>query len=61
MKELINPKLDDKDGSFWMSFKDFVSIFDSLDICRVRNWDEVRIRGRFIRYAENEDPTAEVV
>jgi len=30
-------------------------------VCRVRNWDEIRIRGRFIRFADTENPTVEVV
>lgn len=58
-KEMIkafNPVLDDDDGTFWMSFDDFVANFDSLDVCRVSNWDELRIRGRFIRYNDVSDP-----
>ena len=38
------------DGTFWISLKDFVEVFESLLVCRVRNWDEVRLRGRFIRF-----------
>jgi len=45
---------------FYMSFKDFVQHFETLDVCRVRNWDEVRVRGRFVRYADK-DNTQEVV
>lgn len=44
-----------------MSFKDFIDHFDSLDICRVRNWEEIRIRGRFVRYSDAENPSVEVV
>ena len=50
--EIAKPNLGANDGTFWISFKDFVEMFDSLDICRVRNWDEVRIRGRFIRFQD---------
>lgn len=53
--------LDETDGSFWMSFQDFVAKFDSFDVCRVSNWDELRIRGRFIRYNDVTDPDNEVV
>jgi calpain-15 len=49
MKELINPVLDENDGTFWMSFGDFVKHFRSLNVCRVKNWEEVRIKGKFIR------------
>lgn len=50
IQDIIKPSLDEKDGSFWMSFNDFISNFDSLDVCRIRNWDEARVRGRFIRF-----------
>lgn len=61
MKNLVKPNLEGNDGTFWMSFEDFVANFDSLDVCRVRNWDEIRIRGRFIRFADTENSTVEVV
>lgn len=44
-----------------MSFQDFVANFDSLDVCRVRNWDEIRVRGRFIRFNDSENSSNEVV
>lgn len=38
MIEVIQPVLDDADGTFWMSFEDFIKQFKSLNVCRVRNW-----------------------
>lgn len=61
MKQAFNPVLDEDDGTFWMSFKDFVSNFESLDVCRVSTWDELRLRGRFIRYCDVNDPENEVI
>ena len=55
MIDLVKPNLSGDDGTFWMSFSDFVSNFDSLDVCRVRNWDEVRIRGRYVRFSDTEN------
>lgn len=55
MIDLVKPSLEGNDGTFWMCFSDFVANFDSLDVCRVRNWDEIRIRGRFIRFADTEN------
>ena len=60
MIDLVKPNLSGDDGTFWMSFSDFVSNFDSLDVCRVRNWDEVRVRGRFVRFSDTENQTVEV-
>lgn len=61
MIKAFNPVLDEDDGTFWMCFDDFVANFDSLDVCRVTSWDELRIRGRFIRYNDVADPENEVV
>ena len=61
MRDALQPKLEENDGTFWMSFQDFVSHFDSLDVCRVRNWDEIRVRGRFIRFQDESNPQNEVV
>lgn len=44
-----------------MSFDDFIKNFDSFDVCRIANWDELRVRGRFIRYSNKADPTIEEV
>lgn len=57
----FNATLDENDGGFWMSFDDFVKNFESLDVCRVQSWDELRLRGRFIRFYDVNDRENEVV
>ncbi|CAG2165759.1 unnamed protein product [Oppiella nova] len=48
------------DGVFWMSFRDVIKYFDSIDICKVRsNWNECRISGVFPPRAG--DPTHQTV
>lgn len=54
MIEEFKPVLDANDGSFWMSLEDFVMRFDSVNICEVRNWNELRLKGKFIRVQEKE-------
>lgn len=49
------------DGAFWMDWKDFLSHFRCVNICKVRNWDEVRIKGKFIRVQDLDDPNIEIV
>ena len=61
IKRYVNPNFDEDDGNFWMNLKDFVSHFNALHVCRVKNWDEVRIKGKFIRVQDAEDPNVEVV
>jgi calpain-15 len=38
-----------------MSYEDFLQNFMTLNICRVKNWDEVRIKGKFVRVVDAED------
>lgn len=35
--------------------------FKTLNVCRVKNWDEVRIKGKFIRLQDIDDPNVEIV
>ena len=44
-----------------MSFNDFISHFVSLDVCRARNWDEVRVRGRFVKFSDPDNKDQEIV
>lgn len=61
IKRYVNPNFDEDDQNFWMSFEDFTQHFAALHVCRVKNWDEVRIKGKFIRVQDVEDPNLEVV
>ena len=49
------------DGTFWMSYQDAIKFFKSLNVCRIKNWEEVRIKGKFIRVQDIEDPYMEAV
>lgn len=42
----IKPEFGD-DGTFWMSFKDFCVHFRALNVCKVSDWEEVRVKGEF--------------
>ena len=35
------------DGTFWMSFKDFIQQFRALNVCKVSDWEELRVKGEF--------------
>ena len=39
----------------WMNLLEVVSFFRRLSVCRVKNWDEVRMPGRFLRIYDAED------
>mmetsp|Transcript_33587 Transcript_33587/g.38165 ORF Transcript_33587/g.38165 Transcript_33587/m.38165 type:complete len:826 (+) Transcript_33587:44-2521(+) len=61
MIEDLNPVLNEDDGSFWMSYEDFLAQFRSINVCKVKNWEEMRIKGKFMRVEEIENPSIEVV
>ena len=44
-----------------MSYEDMLANFKALNLCRVKNWEEVRIKGKFIRVQDIEDSNLEVV
>ena len=49
MVQAIRPVLDDNDGTFWMSFEDFLKYFSGVNICIVDSFYEGRVKGEFNR------------
>jgi calpain-15 len=35
--------------------------FKGINVCKVRNWDDVRIKGKFIKVTDIEDSNIDVV
>lgn len=60
IKQVIKPNLAGDDGSWWMCYEDMLKNFYCLNVCKVRNWDEVRIKGKFIKIQEIDDPDIEI-
>ena len=54
MKSLFNPDLDAHDGTFWMSYADFIKHYNAVNVCRVDSYYEARLRGKFERKKYNE-------
>lgn len=59
--QAIQPNFDHNDGSFWMSYQDFFRYFTSITMCKVDNWNEVRLKGIFLRAYEEEDEDEDFV
>lgn len=47
--------------TFWMSYQEAVNYFKSLNVCRVRNWNEIRLKGKFLRIQDAEQSQIEAV
>ena len=43
------------DGTFWMSYRDFVTYFDRIILCRNNRYFEGRLPGKFLRLISGED------
>lgn len=54
--DAFKPEFDEKDGTFWISYQDFFKYFNSITIWKVANFNEWRLKGKFIRVWEEEDP-----
>ena len=54
MKQALNPVLKENDGTFWMSYEDFLKNFQSVTICLVKPFQEARCKGFFERVLEGE-------
>ena len=41
MIDYFEPTFDSEDGAFWISFEDFLENFDSVRVCKTKEWQEV--------------------
>ena len=46
MKAALKPVFGD-DGTFWISFQDFQKHYRALNVCKVSDWEEIRVKGEF--------------
>ena len=53
--------IEDDDFSMWMSEHEAVSFFKNLTVCRIKNWNETRLPGKFVRVSDMEDSSYEAV
>ena len=53
---MINPVFGD-DGTFWISFMDLLKNFRTLNVCKIGDWEEVRVKGLFTNYPTQESQT----
>jgi hypothetical protein len=55
----LNPENDD--NIFWMSYEDMLKQFASLNVCKAVNMHEIRIKGKFLRMQDINDPFLETI
>lgn len=59
--DAFQPNFDVADGSFWMSYEEFFKYFCSITVCKVENWNELRLKGIFMRVFEERDKDEDFV
>lgn len=52
---------EDRDFSMWLSLAEAVSFFSTMSVCRVKDWHEVRLPGKFVRVFDSKDETYDAV
>lgn len=55
MSELTDEErecVEDDDFSMWMSEHEAVSFFKNMSVCRVRDWSEMCVPGKFVRVCD---------
>ena len=55
IKEIVQPTLKDNDGLFWMSYDDFLKRFSSMNVCQLKDWEEIRVRGKFLKVEDADE------
>ena len=56
MVSAFKPIMDANDGGFWMCFDDFFEHFTSVNVLKVKQWQEIRLKGKFIRVKQVDNP-----
>ena len=60
-KRVLGYNEEEDDGTVvWMGLKDFISNFKAVNICNVKNWQELRMKGRFVRVADGDNTNVEI-
>lgn len=49
LRDQLNPSLEDDDGTFWISYEDFINLFSAVNVTKVHeNMNEIRLKGQFM-------------
>ena len=49
IKEHLKTDLKIGDGSFWISWDNFLENFESITVCKIAGWHELRLKGKFVK------------
>lgn len=45
--------------TFWVSYREALNYFKVLNVCRIGNWNEARLKGKFVRIQDFENSSIE--
>ena len=60
-REIIGNQHEDQETSVWLSFEEFQNNFEYLNVCKIQNWQELRIKGKYVRIQDIDNPNVEIV
>ena len=58
---VLKPCLEEDDGTFWMCFDDFIRFFAGINVCKTKEGNELRLKGKFVRMHDEEGKASDLV
>eukprot|EP00340_Litonotus_pictus_P004981 CAMPEP_0170517410 /NCGR_PEP_ID=MMETSP0209-20121228/3415_1 /TAXON_ID=665100 ORGANISM="Litonotus pictus, Strain P1" /NCGR_SAMPLE_ID=MMETSP0209 /ASSEMBLY_ACC=CAM_ASM_000301 /LENGTH=788 /DNA_ID=CAMNT_0010802657 /DNA_START=138 /DNA_END=2504 /DNA_ORIENTATION=+ len=55
------PKIESNEGQLILNYEDFLKEFQSVTVCYTKNWEEVRIRGKFVAVNEQDSKSETIL
>ena len=56
MLKKLQPDFQANSNSFWISWRDFQHSFEQLSVCYTQQWEQLLLKGKFVRSVSVEDP-----
>ena len=60
-KQILEYDPSEDSSVFWMKLEDFKELFKSVSVVRLKNWEETRSRGKFLRIQDKVNLSNEIV
>ena len=55
LKKELKPNFEEE-KTFWISYEHALENFEKLHVCHLRNWEELRLKGKFVQTVHSDNP-----